>query len=107
MLTWPAIKGVLLTAHPLSVGDLQILKAEVSAFIVWIQKETPKLPLDKSLAYHPLVCIQMQTNRAAGELRVTFPSLTDNTMPRLATAYFDTFNLLYPFVDRQNFSQIL
>lgn len=34
---------------------------------------------------------------------MTFPALDYNTMHRLATFYFDTFNLIYPFMDRQNF----
>jgi hypothetical protein len=34
---------------------------------------------------------------------VTFPDLDYNTMHGLATSYFDTFNLIYPFMDRQNF----
>jgi hypothetical protein len=29
--------------------------------------------------------------------------LTRDVMHRLATSYFDTFNFLYPFMDRQNF----
>ena len=34
---------------------------------------------------------------------MTFPTLTRDTMHRLATVYFDSFNLYYPILDRQNF----
>lgn len=36
---------------------------------------------------------------------MTFPALDKDIMTTLATSYFDTFNLLYPFMDRQYFMQ--
>ncbi|PQE27495.1 hypothetical protein CJF31_00009123 [Rutstroemia sp. NJR-2017a BVV2] len=36
-------------------------------------------------------------------MKITYPVLTWEVMNRLANTYFDTFNLLYPFLDRQNF----
>jgi len=36
---------------------------------------------------------------------MTFPALDRDIMAQLATSYFDTFNLLYPFMDRQYFMQ--
>lgn len=36
---------------------------------------------------------------------MTFPALDKDVMSQLATSYFDTFNLLYPFMDRQYFMQ--
>jgi len=47
--------------------------------------------------------MQSQATRTSGGSRVTFPALTRDVMHRLATSYFDTFNFLYPFMDRQNF----
>jgi hypothetical protein len=68
-----------------------------------MQKGTPNLPLDELLVERPFVGMQMQATRATGAARVTFPDLTWETMHRLATSYFDTFNFMYPFMDRQNF----
>jgi hypothetical protein len=47
--------------------------------------------------------MQSQASRIAGGARSTFRHLTRGIMHQLATAYFDTFNLIYPFMDRQNF----
>ncbi|TVY19268.1 hypothetical protein LARI1_G002375 [Lachnellula arida] len=103
MLMWPAISQLLLQTVPSTVGDLNSLRNEGSAFIVRMQKGTPNLPLDETLSEKPFVGMQTQATRVAGGIRNTFPDLTRNTMLRLATAYFDSFNLIYPFMDRQNF----
>ncbi|TAQ89561.1 hypothetical protein B7494_g2138 [Chlorociboria aeruginascens] len=103
MLTWPAIQQLLLQAVPSNTGDLNSLEQEGSAFIIRMQKGIPNLPLDEILQGRPFVGMQSQATREAGATRITFPLLTRETMHRLATAYFDTFNLLYPFMDRQNF----
>lgn len=103
MLTWPAISQLLLQTVPSTVGDLNSLRNEGSAFIVRMQKGTPNLSLDDTLSEKPFVGMQTQATRVAGGIRNTFPDLTRNTMFRLTTAYFDSFNLIYPFMDRQNF----
>jgi len=59
--------------------------------------------MDDLIPYRPFVGMQMQATRAAGGPRVTFPDLTYDAMVNLATAYFDHFNFIYPFMDRQNF----
>jgi hypothetical protein len=68
-----------------------------------MQKGTPNLPLDEMLSDKPFIGMQTQATRAAGGIRTTFPALTKETMQNLAKAYFDTFNFIYPFMDRQNF----
>lgn len=103
MLTWPAIEQLLLQALPSNIGDLKSLEQEGSAFVVRMQKGTPNLPMDDNLPDRPFVGMQSQATRAAGGARSTFPNLTWDVMYRLASAYFDTFNLIYPFMDRQNF----
>ena len=103
MLTWPAIQQLLLQALPSNVGDLKSLEQEGSAFIVRMQEATPKLSLDDALQDRPFVGMQSQATRNAGGSRTTFPRLTREIMHQLATAYFDTFNFMYPFMDRQNF----
>ena len=103
MLTWPAIQQLLLQTFPSNIGDLKSLEQEGSAFIVRVQKGTPNLPMDETLQDRPFIGMQSQATRVSGGLRTTFPSLTRQIMHDLATAYFDTFNFLYPFMDRQNF----
>jgi hypothetical protein len=104
ILTWPAIQQLLLQALPSNIRDLKSLEQEGSAFIVRMQRGTPNLPLDEGLEETPFFGMQIQATRAAGGARVTFPALTRDRMDRLATAYFDTFNFIYPFMDRQNFT---
>ena len=103
ILIWPAIQQLLLQALPSNVGDLKTLDQDGAAFLVRIQRGQKALPLDEGLLDRPFVGMQTQATRASGGARITFPALTRDTMHRLATAYFDTFNFLYPFMDRQNF----
>jgi hypothetical protein len=102
-LTWPIIQQALLQALPSNVGDLKTLEQDGTAFLVRIQKETPNLPLDEALQERPFLGMQTQATRTAGGARTTFPQLTKDVMNNFATAYFDTFNFIYPFMDRQNF----
>ena len=71
--------------------------------MIRIQEGTPTLSLDESLQDRPFVGMQSQATRVAGGTRITFPALSREIMHQLATAYFDTFNFIYPFMDRQNF----
>jgi hypothetical protein len=103
VLTWPAIQQLLLQSLPSSVVDLKMLEQDGSAFVLRIQKDIKPLPLDEGLTQMPFLGMQTQASRTSGGARVTFPALGRDTMNRLATAYFDTFNFLYPFMDRQNF----
>lgn len=104
MLIWPAIEQVLIQAMPSNIVDIRSLEQEGSAFIVRLQRGTPNLPLDEHVSDTPFVGMQSQANRTAGGgPRVTFPGLDLASMDRLANAYFDTFNFLYPFMDRQLF----
>jgi hypothetical protein len=74
-----------------------------SAFLVQLQRRSQIISLDENLIYQPFVGMQMQATRESGGLRVTFRDLDYNTMHDLASSYFDTFNLIFPFMDRQNF----
>ncbi|KIM92729.1 hypothetical protein OIDMADRAFT_173807 [Oidiodendron maius Zn] len=103
MLIWPAIQQLLLQALPSNIEDWKTLEQEGPAFIFQIQKGIPKLALDDNLQDRPFAAIQSQASRTAGEARSIFPRLTRDIMHQLATAYFDTFNLMYPFMDRQDF----
>jgi hypothetical protein len=88
------------------VGDLKSLEQEGSAFLIGIEEGTPGLPLDDALQDRPFVGMQSQATRTSGGARVIFPALTHDVMQRLATHYFDTFNLLYPLLDRQTFLSV-
>jgi len=103
MLTWPAIQQLLLQSVSPSITDIKILEQDGSAFVVQVHRDMPSLPLDDFLAERPFVGMQSQATRSAGGSRVTFPALTRGAMHDMAKSYFDTFNFIYPFMDRQNF----
>lgn len=103
ILTWPAIQDLIQQTQAGSIGDLQNLEVDGSAFLVRLQRESQIIPLHEHLVDQPFLGMQMQETRKSGGVRVTFPDLDYNTMHGLATFYFDTFNLIYPFMDRQNF----
>lgn len=103
MLIWPAIQQVLAHLQSSSIHDLRRLEMEGSAFILSLYESTPQLPHDEVLLERPFMGMQMQSTRTANGARVTFPELTKEVMAKLATSYFDTFNLIYPFMDRESF----
>lgn len=103
MLIWPAVQQLLFQSLPPNIGDMKSLEQEGSAFLVMVHRDQPSLPLNDELSSTPFMGMQSQANRTTGGTSVTFPYLTRDVMQRLATSYFDTYNFLYPFMDRQNF----
>jgi hypothetical protein len=47
--------------------------------------------------------MQTQATRTARGARITFPALTGDMIDRLITVYFDIFNFIYLFIDKQDF----
>ncbi|KIN04082.1 hypothetical protein OIDMADRAFT_118497, partial [Oidiodendron maius Zn] len=103
MLSWPAIQQLLLQSLSSDLDDLKSLEHEGSAFLVKLEDKTQGLPLDDLLQGRPFVGMQSQATRNSGGMRMTFPTLTRDVMYRLATTYFNTFNLLYPLLDKETF----
>lgn len=101
ILLWPAIQRHI-QSIPAYHADIKCAEQEGSIFIVQLHKVMMPLPLNDHLPSQPLAGIQSQPG-ATGGVRVTFPFLTHERIHCLALAYFETFNLLYPFMDRQNF----
>jgi hypothetical protein len=103
MLTWPAMQQLLQQSSQSSLDELKGLEQEGSAFIVRMQEGTPELPWDEALPEIPFVGMQTQETRSLGGARFIFPAPSWDTMRDLAIAYFDTFNLIHPFLDREDF----
>lgn len=103
MLTWPAIRQMLISLSPSVDKDLQSLDAEGSAFIVHLQKNQSGLPPQGRLNAREFKGMLTQATRTTSGDRFTFPDISLQEMNHLATVYFDSFNLLYPFMDRQVF----
>ncbi|KAB8302428.1 hypothetical protein EYC80_005842 [Monilinia laxa] len=102
ILIWPAVQQLLLQAVPSNIGDVKVLE-KGSVFLVRMQATRLPLSLNLDLQDKPFVGMQSLASRVVGGSRITFPGFTRETMHQLATSYFDTFNFLYPFMDRQTF----
>lgn len=102
ILLWPAIQQLLLQVAPSNNGNGKFLERG-SVFMVRIQASRPPLSLDIDLQEKPFVGMQSLASRVAGGSRTTFPGLSQEAMLQLTISYFDTFNFLYPFMDRQTF----
>ncbi|KAI9053432.1 hypothetical protein LZ554_002390 [Drepanopeziza brunnea f. sp. 'monogermtubi'] len=102
ILNWPAFQQLLLQVLP-SSGDMKVVDNDGKNFIVSMCNTQVPLPLDEQLQERPFIGMQTQATRTSGGPRITFPALTRDTMHRLTAAYFDTFNFLYPFMDRRTF----
>ncbi|QSZ30273.1 hypothetical protein DSL72_004795 [Monilinia vaccinii-corymbosi] len=102
ILIWPAIQQLLLQAAPSNIGEVKVLEMG-SVFIVQMQGTRPPLSLNIDLQDKPFVGMQSLASRVIGGSRITFQGFTRDAMHQLATSYFDTFNFIYPFMDRQNF----
>ncbi|KAI9650070.1 hypothetical protein NHQ30_000083 [Ciborinia camelliae] len=102
ILTWPVIQQLLSQAAPSSIGDLKFLE-KGSVFLVQMKDTRPPLSLRADIPDKPFVGMQSVASRVTGGSRITFPGLTREDMLQLAMYYFDTFNFMYPFMDRQTF----
>jgi hypothetical protein len=103
ILTWPAIKQLLLHSLPANIGNIHAYEHDGATFLVELSRGVGPLPSDDALQMTPFLGMQTQETRNSAGSRSTFPALDRNVMIQLATSYFDTFNLLYPFMDRQTF----
>lgn len=102
VLQWPAVQQFLQQTVPSNLGDTKSTDSGL-IFIVKIQGTRGPLSLDVDLQEKPFVGMQSLASRVSGGSRITFPGLARDTMHQLATTYFDTFNFMYPFMDRQTF----
>jgi hypothetical protein len=103
ILAWPAMQQLLFQALVADIGDLKSLEQSGPVFITRMEEGMSKLAVDESLQETSIFSMQSQESRTTGGARAIFPQLTRDMIDELATVYFDTFNLIYPFMDRQNF----
>lgn len=103
ILAWPAIQQLLVQVLPSNAGDLKLLEQDGSKFLIRVFNGQPRLNLEASIADQPFRGMQSERSRIEGGPRITFPGVTRDRMYQLTTAYFDSFNLLFPFMDRRAF----
>lgn len=105
MLTWPAVQELLAGIHPASYGPRPTVTDQTGSVSVAVnlRDQSTILPTTVtptgpgSAAFH---------SRAMSDAAIAPPvanTLNWEAMQNLSTAFFETFNLLYPIVDRQHF----
>jgi len=102
MLSWPAVQQALELARPKTGLDPSAIARDGPAMILGLHDHSRRLPVGNTA---PLDRDQSLSFPVQGPdtSSLTIQSLTWDTMQRLSKAYFDTFNLMYPILDRQSF----
>lgn len=103
MLAWPAIQDLLKIVLPkdLEANDA-VLDQNSSALLLGFN-QSPALPRTGSVDPSASILEPQALNNAQGATSAA-TSLTWDTMQTLCTAFFETFNLLHPIVDRHDFT---
>ncbi|KAM7221575.1 hypothetical protein V8F06_002966 [Rhypophila decipiens] len=102
MLAWPTIQQLLATVQPKVPSlDLSLIERDVPLPPLNDPGHIVKhLPTNTASTATPSMNMHGQV-QASGSIQVS--SLNWETMQRLSKAYFDSFNLLFPILDRQYF----
>lgn len=105
MLAWPAVQDVLKIALPSDLEtDEPALDPNSTAILLGFH-QAPALPRTGSVDPSASILEPQTLDNASATQRVG-TSLTWETMRTLTTAFFETFNLLHPIVDRHNFTNV-
>ena len=102
VLLWPSIARFLLDSGNVTAADIQDIEREGT---LWFHKldlarHSNSLPINNYLSS---ASVSPPTQNATIPQRVRFPSLDEETMKRYALQYFNTFNVLFPVLDQEDF----
>lgn len=100
VLLWPSIYLHILNSGIAAGNDLQYILQDGTPWFVHLElaKHPRPLPWDTEMTTYPIP--QSRT----GEIGTGFASLTPDNVQRMTDAYFSTFNLLFPILDRDSFT---
>ena len=98
VLLWPSIYLHILNSGIAMAADLQYVLQEGTPWFIHLelQKHPETLPWDTDMRTFPMPS-------STGEMRAGFIGLTPENVRRMSDAYFGTFNILFPILDRQIF----
>jgi hypothetical protein len=98
VLLWPSIYIHVLNSGIAMASDLQYVLQEGTPWLCHLElrKHPHSLPWDTNMRAFPKPTIQ-------GEIRAGFIDLTTENVTRLSHAYFSTFNIVLPILDKQMF----
>jgi hypothetical protein len=103
ILLWPAINEYM-QQNGIEISETaSVLKQEGTAWFLRLElkKYADSLPCDTTLLSRSIGNGQSLD----GQSRVTFANLSEDRMMRLTDSYFDTYNVLYPLIDRDDFEE--
>lgn len=107
MLAWPAVQDYL-KAIPSSAPDFDpasTVERDGIPILLESPQSIPLSPPGSTFGRHPSLDIPTMNNSPTGP--PTLNALNWETMQALAKAFFDTFNLLHPIVDRHHFVSVI
>ena len=110
MLAWPAVQQLLATLRASLPSEMNSIAIDHDgpAILLGLYHDGSRLPYEPA---GPMILasstsapvINLGASRAPGTVPLGNSPLTWESMQRLSKAYFDTFNYVYPVLDRQSF----
>ncbi|KAI7673426.1 hypothetical protein KC319_g5056 [Hortaea werneckii] len=102
IMLWPSIYIHLINSGISAASDLQYVLQEGTPFIIKreLQKHLSPLPSDAGL---PCFAVNVGAAEHGQSSNVAFPTLTVQQIQEYSDAYFNTFNVLYPVLNRESF----
>jgi hypothetical protein len=103
ILLWPAIHSFLQKAGADSQEMLKVLSQEGTPWLLHLELEKHKdcLPSDTVLSNYPATAL------SSGPSRVKFEILNEKLMLKCMDSYFNTYNVLYPLLVREDFEKVI
>jgi hypothetical protein len=103
ILLWPAINDYLQQSGIDTTETARILRHEGTAWFLRLElkKYAESLPCDTTLFSRSVE----NEKSLDGQIRVSFANLNEDRMMRLTDSYFDSYNVLYPLIDRDDFEE--
>ncbi|KAL9083779.1 MAG: hypothetical protein Q9165_008389 [Trypethelium subeluteriae] len=101
VLLWPSTTKMLLETGSEAALDVQHIKRDGTRWFHKLQlaKHSLSLPTDKYLRCTPVPTSHTDNSPK----RVWFPSLTEDVVRRYASQYFNTYHVIYPLLDEDEF----
>lgn len=99
ILLWPAVYLHILNSGAAAASDLQYVLQDGTPWFIHLEiaKHSATLPSDTEMRTYPI------PQPHSGEIKVGFSQLAMDSVLRMTDAYFSTFNLLSPILDRDAF----
>lgn len=99
VLLWPAVYLHILDSGVAAAADLQYVLQDGTPWFIHLElaKHPETLPWDTVMSTYPIPSAQSK------EIRTGFAHLTMDQVTRMTDAYFSTFNILFPILDKESF----